>query len=152
MEQITLKVPRDVLESIDEEAESEDISRSEYLRTVLESRHDVDDIRADYEERIDDLEAAHAEELEQLTAEHEDREATLQARIDDLQERVSDLRDEREEFIRADARVDVLEDELERVREERDEAMRRAERNEQKLALHSSEKSRWSRFRGWLSG
>lgn len=57
MEQITLRVPADTLESLESEADERGISRSEYIRDILESRNEhaesVDELQA----KVDDLEA-----------------------------------------------------------------------------------------------
>lgn len=56
MQQITLRVPEDTLESLESEADDHGVSRSEYIRDVLESRdehaEDVDKLR----DQVDELE------------------------------------------------------------------------------------------------
>ena len=76
---------------------------------------------------------------------HED--AGDDERVQDLQQRLEELRSEREELLQDSVRVEFLQDELERVREERDEAIRRAERNEARLAVHSSEQDLMTRLK-----
>jgi len=74
MEQITLRLPEELLDDLDSEAEDRGISRSEHIRNVLESRRDVDRLRA----RIDELE-------EQLA-----RRSQVEEKVDTLARRVED--------------------------------------------------------------
>jgi predicted DNA binding CopG/RHH family protein len=64
--QTTIRLTESLLEEIDEEADGRDLSRSEYIREILQERHradeladTVDDLRSqleDREQRISDLE------------------------------------------------------------------------------------------------
>jgi len=56
MEQITLRVPADTLDALDDEADDRGVSRSEYIRDVLESRHEHAENTDELRQRIDDLE------------------------------------------------------------------------------------------------
>jgi hypothetical protein len=47
MRTITLRVEPDTLESIDEEADERDQTRSEYIRELFRTRHDHERIRAE---------------------------------------------------------------------------------------------------------
>lgn len=133
MEQITLRVPASLKESLKEAAESHDESLSAYIRQQLES------------------EGEHGGDSERVEA--------LQNRIDSLrsdlaekQERIDDLRDDREERIRLEARVEQLEADLERVREERDSAQARYNEAQGKLKVHHSEQDgAVARVKAWLS-
>ena len=66
MQQITLRLPDDMLDDIEDEAEEHDTSRSEHIRDVLESRNEHagmrDETRREYEREIEELES----ELESL--------------------------------------------------------------------------------------
>ena len=55
MEQITVRLPEGMLEGLDEEADEHGVSRSEYIRTTLESRHEHDANTAEYEAEVDRL-------------------------------------------------------------------------------------------------
>lgn len=47
MEQITIRLPEDMLESLDDEAEEKGRSRSEHIRDVLASRRDLGELRTE---------------------------------------------------------------------------------------------------------
>lgn len=55
MKQITLRLPEDLLEELEEEAEEHDVSRSEHIRNVLESRENTDRLRSRIETLEDQL-------------------------------------------------------------------------------------------------
>jgi TolA-binding protein len=63
MEQITLRIPEDALESLEGEATDADVSRSEHLRDVLTSHIEHGGMES-HPERVRELEAR-IEELEQ---------------------------------------------------------------------------------------
>lgn len=59
MEQITVRLPSDLLDGLDEEAEENGVSRSEYIRDVLRTREHTAELRdriQQKEARIDQLE------------------------------------------------------------------------------------------------
>jgi len=90
MEQITLRLPSDVISECESEAEDADESRSEYLREVIKSRHDdaeeVDNLREEVNRLRTEVERLQNEkrQLIEQREEHEelvkwaDRERTLQ--------------------------------------------------------------------------
>jgi metal-responsive CopG/Arc/MetJ family transcriptional regulator len=83
-ESITFRIDGDLLDEIDEEAEEEGVSRSEYIRQILRNRHQSDVLG----EEVDTLE-------ERLEA-REERIETLEqqlARRSELEERIRDLPD-----------------------------------------------------------
>lgn len=45
METITIRIPEDVLQSIDKEADEQDISRSEYIRELIEKGRKYDALK-----------------------------------------------------------------------------------------------------------
>lgn len=49
MQNVTLRVPEDLVESLEEEADEYDRSRSEHIRTILQSRHEADELRSEIE-------------------------------------------------------------------------------------------------------
>jgi metal-responsive CopG/Arc/MetJ family transcriptional regulator len=60
MKQITVRVPEDLLDDLEAEAEAADVSRSEYVRDVLRTREDTERLRErleSREDRIDELES-----------------------------------------------------------------------------------------------
>jgi len=65
MEQITLRVPADTLAALDDDADEHGVSRSEYIRDVLESRHEHTENTDELRERVDELET----ELERVREE-----------------------------------------------------------------------------------
>jgi metal-responsive CopG/Arc/MetJ family transcriptional regulator len=58
MEQITLRIPEDTLESLESEAEEHGVSRSEYVRDVLETRNEHAENADELRTEIDELETA----------------------------------------------------------------------------------------------
>jgi predicted transcriptional regulator len=58
MRQITLRLPDDVVDRLDEEADERGVSRSEHIRDLLDDARRVDDLEAEVEQeraRADDL-------------------------------------------------------------------------------------------------
>lgn len=49
MDQITLRLREDTIDALDDEAEDAGVSRSEYIRDVIESRHDTGELRDEIE-------------------------------------------------------------------------------------------------------
>jgi hypothetical protein len=64
MEPITLRLPADTLESLEEEATEHGVTRSEYIRTTLADRDDVERLR----QRVTELEEEQATTEEENTA------------------------------------------------------------------------------------
>jgi metal-responsive CopG/Arc/MetJ family transcriptional regulator len=81
MAQTTLRLPADMLDALDNEADEHDASRSEYIRDILASRHEHDGMHDEYTRRIAELER----ENERL---HRERRQLL------------DQRDEHQELVR----------------------------------------------------
>lgn len=74
MEAITLRLPEEMIEELEEEAEEADTNRSEYIRSLLEGRHDTE------------------QEIQQLKTENE----RLQRKLTE----VISLKEEHEDLIR----------------------------------------------------
>lgn len=55
MEQITLRVPENVLEEVEQEAEESNRSRSEYLRNVIRARDEHAEEVEELQEKVDEL-------------------------------------------------------------------------------------------------
>jgi metal-responsive CopG/Arc/MetJ family transcriptional regulator len=84
MQNVTLRMADELVESLDEEADNHDLSRSEYIRNILHDRHD---------------ESALQRENEQLRAQVDDLQSQLVAantRIDDANELVEFVEEERD--------------------------------------------------------
>lgn len=95
MEQITLRVPANTLESLDNEATEHDRTRSEHIRQVIESRNEVDKLRTEHEQEVSEL----RQRIDDLENEVEQREA----RVDDLRRQLqaANAKDERvQELVR----------------------------------------------------
>lgn len=95
MEAITLRLESDTLESIDEEATEHDLSRSEYIRNILRTRDESDQlrdkherIRAEYERQVSELERERDRLERKLTA--------TNSRNDDITELVEYVEEQRE--------------------------------------------------------
>jgi chromosome segregation ATPase len=63
MDPITLRLSRETIDVVDTEADDHDLRRAEYLRRIVENRHEHMRVRdeyettlAEYEDRIDELE------------------------------------------------------------------------------------------------
>jgi len=90
--QTTIRLTETLLEEIDKEADERDLSRSEYLREILQERHraneladTVDDLRSQLdrrEQRISDLE-------QQLS-----RRSQLEKKVEDLPDKIRDVESE----------------------------------------------------------
>jgi Arc/MetJ-type ribon-helix-helix transcriptional regulator len=94
MKTITLNVDEETRDALDEEREERGYSsRSEYLREIIENRHEVDELRA---------------ELDRAEARADDLRRQLQAREENVEEKVETLveRTERQD----DALAQVLEE------------------------------------------
>jgi predicted DNA-binding protein len=87
MEQITLRIPTDTLEEVDAEADEEGKTRSEYLRDVIDSRHEHERLQT---------------EVEQLRTEVERKERRVEA--------VLEQREEHTELVRAVEREQSLQE------------------------------------------
>lgn len=85
MEQITLRVPADTLAELDEEADERGISRSEYIRNVLDSRNEHAEDVADLRAEIDDLETEldRVREEKRLILQERDEKAELARYVED---------------------------------------------------------------------
>jgi Arc/MetJ-type ribon-helix-helix transcriptional regulator len=105
MKTITLNVDEETRDALDEEREERGYSsRSEYLREIIENRHEADEVREEYEERLDELRT----ELDRAEARADDLRRQLQAREENVEEKVETLveRTERQD----DALAQVLEE------------------------------------------
>ena len=92
MEQITLRIPADTLQSIDSGADEHGKSRSEHMRDILKSHTEHGD-PAEHTQRIDELQAA----LDDKTARIDELQDTIDektARIDELQTDVERLQNQ----------------------------------------------------------
>lgn len=87
MESTTIRLPEDVLERVDEHAEDRDVSRSEYLRTLVRRGFEYDEVVAE-RDRLEnqlrtliDQREEHQELVEYVDEEKTWREASLKTRI-----------------------------------------------------------------------
>ena len=58
MRSISLRLPEDLVDELDEEADDRGVARSEYVREVLRKRHDAHELREELEQaeaRVEDL-------------------------------------------------------------------------------------------------
>lgn len=81
MQQITLRLPEDLLDELEQEAENTGVSRSEYIRDVLGTRANTEELRQRLEAR-----EARIEELERQLA----RRSEVEEKVDVLAKRVDD--------------------------------------------------------------
>jgi predicted phage gp36 major capsid-like protein len=98
MQNVSVRLEPDTIDTVEQEATEKGKSRAAYLREIIEDRHDSEAIRSEYEEILDE----HEEDRERLQAENdrlERRVSTLiqqQDERDDLVNYVSEERRERE--------------------------------------------------------
>lgn len=56
MRNITLRLADETIEELEDEADEHGVSRSEYLRNLVATRHEHDDVRDEHARRIEELE------------------------------------------------------------------------------------------------
>jgi Arc/MetJ-type ribon-helix-helix transcriptional regulator len=115
MKTITVNVKEEICDKLDEEADEKDYSsRSEYLRDIIDSRHEAEKVREEYEQKLTETEREYEDQLEksrqeveQAQARADDLRRQLQAREEKVEEKVETLveRTERQD----DALAEVLE-------------------------------------------
>jgi len=104
MDPITLRLSKETIDDVDTEADDHDLRRAEYLRRIVENRHEHERVRdeyeatlAEYEERIAALEDERDRLQRQLAA--------TNARQDDLGELVEYVEGEKSLRERREARA-----------------------------------------------
>jgi Arc/MetJ-type ribon-helix-helix transcriptional regulator len=105
MDKTTLRLPPGTLDEIDDEVEEEGYqSRADYLRAIIESRHEATEQRAEYEaklseyeERLDRADSEAAEHRGKVAAEYEEQIEGLEQEIDRLNRERRQLLEQREE-------------------------------------------------------
>lgn len=55
MQTITLRLDENTVESLDEEADKRDVTRSEYVRTIIDQRHEYKRLQSEHERITDKL-------------------------------------------------------------------------------------------------
>lgn len=88
MRSLTVRVPEELIDDLDEEAEEREQSRSEYIRQILRERHETAALREE------------VERLEERVESREDRIDTLQeqlSRRSEIEEKVDTLAQRQEE-------------------------------------------------------
>jgi metal-responsive CopG/Arc/MetJ family transcriptional regulator len=80
MRQITIRLPEEEIESLDEEAEEADVSRSEYVRDVIRSRKEHEELRNEVDELREEVERQKRERRQLLEQrdEHQELVAVVQ--------------------------------------------------------------------------
>jgi len=88
MKTITLKLDEETRDELDTEAERRGYSsRSEYLREIIDRRHEADEARAEYEDRVEELKT----EVERAEARADELRRQLQATRGNVEEKVDTL-------------------------------------------------------------
>ena len=67
-ETITIRIDGDLIDSLDSEAEDRDITRSEYVRQILQKRHRADELRDEIDSLLEQLDRRQ-ERIETLESE-----------------------------------------------------------------------------------
>jgi seryl-tRNA synthetase len=109
---VTIKMPEDEVDAIDNEADDEGKNRSEYLREIIRSRN------IDVEEKLDEqvLTKADKQALEERIAELEDERDSLKKNIEILKQQNRHLKDSIDKVV--EEAVDELRDEYDNRIEE----------------------------------
>lgn len=91
-ESITIRLREELIDSLDEEADDEGVSRSEYIRDILADRHAADELIEEVEDLRDRLDAKERriDELEEQLA----RRSQIEQKVEDLALEVRERRQE----------------------------------------------------------
>lgn len=116
MKNVTVRLEESTVQRLDEVAENNGDSRSEYVRNLILVDLDDETTSDDSQEKVDRLR-------------------------DELDETRETLTERRVEAARLEAENKRLESDLERIRDERDSAKARYHESQGKLKVHNSEKS-----------
>lgn len=98
MQQITLRLDEDTLESLEGEADENGVSRSEHIREVIDSRHEADDLRSEHEEEVERMRREHAEEVRALRDRIEELETDVE-RLENEKQLILEQREENTELV-----------------------------------------------------
>jgi chromosome segregation ATPase len=88
MKNLTVRVPESLIQDLDEEAEEEEMTRSEYIRQILQERHETEELREE------------VQRLEERVESREDRIDTLEqqlSRRSEIEEKVDTLAKQQDE-------------------------------------------------------
>lgn len=113
MQQITVRLAEDTIAKLDEEADEHGVSRSERIREVIDSRHEVVELRAEHKERINNIRTEYERQIDDLETQIE----RVEAERDDL----------RRQLAKANQRIDAANEVVAYAREERSAEQRRRE-------------------------
>ena len=89
MQNVTLRMADDLVEALDGEADDRDVTRSEYIRNILESRHEDSALQS----QVDELQA----QRDALRGEYEEKLAERDQEIERLHRERRQLLEQREE-------------------------------------------------------
>jgi predicted nuclease with TOPRIM domain len=107
MEQITLRISENTLESLEGEADEHGRSRSEHIRDVLEKRHEVEELRSEHAETVTELREEIAD-LERQLDNRNDVVDSLRERLENREQRIDDLEEQLARRSQIEEKVDVL--------------------------------------------
>lgn len=95
MQNVTIRLRKELLDDLDEEADEEGVSRSEYVRTILEERRHADDLEAEVDRLRKRLESREVriEDLEEQLA----RRSQIEEKVEEVRLEVKDQQEEVEE-------------------------------------------------------
>lgn len=88
MQNVTVRLREELIDRLDDEADERGVSRSEYIRDILDERHRVEEVEAEVDRLQDRLDAR-----EQRISEVEDqlaKRSQLEKKVDDLPDRIRD--------------------------------------------------------------
>ena len=85
MQNVTVRLPEQLVEELDAESDEQDVSRSEYIRETLQDRHEADELREEVSDLRDRLDAREerVSELETQLA----RRSEIEKKVDTLAKR-----------------------------------------------------------------
>jgi uncharacterized coiled-coil DUF342 family protein len=91
-ETITIRIDGDLIDSLDSEAEDRDVTRSGYVRQILQERHRADELREEIDFLREQLDRRQEriETLEEQLA----RRSNIEEKVEDLPDKIRDVESE----------------------------------------------------------
>lgn len=134
MQPTTLRLPKGTLEDVADEAENRELSRSEYIRKIIDERHaDYEEQLNDYKQKINDYEKQVAD-YEREDRDYAEQVTDYEQRVNEYEERIKDLETENQRLVKqlasTNQRIDAANDLVKYVEQQRDLERYRARREQ----------------------
>jgi len=91
MKPVTIRLDEDLVDALDAEADDRDVNRTEYVRNILRNREAVRDNTRDNTSEYTEENTGEYERTRDNTVENTREYAALEARVEELEERLDDL-------------------------------------------------------------